>query len=404
MSRFRLSLILPVASLVVACAMPLPGKVAVPTQREGVVNTGLKGTPVPGRTPDQFIKASPTQGKSPTAKPTATAEPEGTDTRTCTVPAAIAENRQALSLDSHTAIAGLNFQAAGGALAAPELKLKLGTYPGSGEVEVKTAVVVFSLARAGGAVTTAPIAVPISFGKLPAAPANAWGTPVEIPLRLPTGVLRSVLKAEDAGVALTAQVRFIEVNGFEAFNEKAEPFEIALPLAMGATATPAMASRIAPCPIKPAEYGPVSPVVTETGDAPLLASGLAFDPPTGLTYGPGLSAGAVTLLLAAPPGAGSVQLTKAKVVYTWPDGDGTDRETAPETLTFDSVITVPAATLERYGQPVEVAVPVSASVFSEIPPESGMVTMTVEFEDMNGYAVLDHNFQNLQMSVPIYLK
>jgi hypothetical protein len=110
----------------------------------------------------------------------------------------------------------------------------------------------------------------------------------------------------------------------------------------------------------------------------------------------------VTVTLKAPPGSAGTVIRSINLIYSYDTFSGRHEETPAINLPISPHIVGPAQDT-AYGPPTTIRIPVGSSVITQIfdkeaddPP--GLIICTMEFIDEQGFAVLDKNFQNLEVA------
>ena len=156
------------------------------------------------------------------------------------------------------------------------------------------------------------------------------------------------------------------------------------------------------------------PVVMEDGSTPRVLEVAGADPAAGLgvtVTGTGeqvaiafaAAPAEAAISLRAYPGSGEVALKTAHVTYTWQDAGGREHGLAP-VATDLAPVTVPAATMKRFGEPVTVKVPLAAESLKQAFAGAAMpetVTATITFSMADGQVAVDRVFDQLRARVLI---
>lgn len=173
---------------------------------------------------------------SPTLKPSATPSLAG-PAASC-VPVLSAESGvvQAAQLRSYASFPGLNVQGSGATAEVydPDVIMTLQAYPGSAEVALAKASVVFTV---DGQATAAQV-IDLHPTTLPAGTGAAFGTQTAVTVRLPTAAMVPLLGSDPRSQTATAAVTFLNAGGATVTNETFQPFTVTLPLQMGPAPTP----------------------------------------------------------------------------------------------------------------------------------------------------------------------
>jgi hypothetical protein len=213
---------------------PLPLAVTVAVALAGACS------PAPNQTftrPQASKSAStPIGAASATTKPSAAPSLAG-PAASC-VPVLSAESGvvQAAQLRSYAAFPGLNVQGSGTTAEVydPDVIMTLQAFPGSAEVALAKASVVFTV----DGKTTAAQTVDLHPTTLPAGTGVAFGTQTAVTVRLPTAAMVPLLDSDPRSQTATAAVTFLNAAGATVTNETFQPFVVTLPLQMGPAPTP----------------------------------------------------------------------------------------------------------------------------------------------------------------------
>ncbi|MNS45958.1 hypothetical protein D3C72_784390 [compost metagenome] len=306
-----------------------------------------------------------------------------------------------LEVERYEAIAGLDRQA-DGALTSPVASLRLRAYQGFGEVKVTAVQVSYVV----GATRVGPLLMMVPPTVLTAASDKASGMPADLSVPLPTGDVRQAIAAAGAGASVKAEVRFVDHQGFLVLNTALEPLTVSLPLSLGATATPA--AQLVPAAATPAaapsvQPGPVS--IDGSASKPKVADLASFSPVALRLKNGALDANAAKVRLYAWAGSEGTTVTSYSVAYGYATPGEIDKPITSKavTKTLPAPVTIPAATDTALGAPVELTLALDAadlrSQVGTIRP--GLIDAQVELIDPNGFVVLDSNFQNLTLRLPI---
>lgn len=182
------------------------------------------------------LAPSASAAASPTLKPSAAPSLAG-PAASC-VPVLSAESGvvQAAQLRSYASFPGLNVQGSGQTAEVydPDVIMTLQAYPGSAEVALAKASVVFTV---DGKATAAQV-IDLHPTTLPAGTGAAFGTQTAVTVRLPTAAMVPLLGSDPRSQTATAAVTFLNAAGATVTNEVFQPFTVTLPLQMGPAPTP----------------------------------------------------------------------------------------------------------------------------------------------------------------------
>lgn len=311
-----------------------------------------------------------------------------------------------VAANGRESIPGLDVSADGAALNPPVAHLYVQAYPGSAQVRVAAAYVVFSTDYTSTASILATATVPIDPVTVPAAPqGGGYGATVEVSAPLPAGLLKPYFaqlhaKGQPLPSSVYTQVHLEDDNGNPVPEPEwaQAPFAFDLPTgSAGTTAAPALS----PCTTDPSPQPP-GPVIGANGATVQVADEVSFSPKDGLLLTNGaLSGTSVSVTLAAAPGSAAVPISAVEVNYQW---TGSDKQAHQNEIpAFQQVATLPAGTLSTPGAPVTINVPLAATGLGNL-NGAGLVVAHLSFVGKDGMVIQDRMAAPLDVQVPILVK